>query len=122
MPAQFSDDIQDPITKFLQDTKRGHPRSLTICHVNINSIRNKFENVHDILTKGLADIFIISENKIDESFPNAQFECDGFKMYRRDRTMDGGGLMCYVRSDIPQRRRNEFEGSSIESPVIEFNI
>ncbi len=32
-----------------------------------------------------------------------------FKIYRKDVTDKSGGLLLYVRSDVPQRRRPEFE-------------
>ena len=43
--------------------------SLVFAHLNINSIRNKFEELA---------VFMISETKIDESFPVAIFLIDGF--------------------------------------------
>ena len=44
--------------------------SLVFAHLNINSIRNTFEE--------LADVLMISETKIDESFRVAIFLIDGF--------------------------------------------
>ena len=38
---------------------------------------------------------MISETKIDESFPLSQFMIDGFSMpYRRDRNAHDGGFYC----------------------------
>ena len=60
-------------------------------HLNINSIPNKFDGIMDIVGKKL-DIFLISETKIDDSFPDAQFFYDGYSTpYRRDRSLGGGG-------------------------------
>ena len=39
--------------------------------------------------------------KIDSSFPTAQFHIDGFTVHRRDRDQNGGGLVLYVRKDVP---------------------
>ena len=40
------------------------------------------------------DILMISETKIDESFPLSQFMIDGFSMpYRCDRNSHGGGIL-----------------------------
>jgi len=45
---------------------------------------------------------MISETKLDESFPKGNFLIDGFcKPYRLDRDSNGGGIMLYVREDIP---------------------
>ena len=45
---------------------------LLIGHININSIRNKFEALVDGVNQNL-DILLISETKLDNSFPAAQF-------------------------------------------------
>ena len=54
---------------FLKKTKSKHPKNLFFGHVNINSIRNKFESVQEII-QNTFDIFLFSETKIDSSFPN----------------------------------------------------
>ena len=42
--------------------------------------------------KGKIDILMISETKIDESFPNGNFIIEGFSTpYRLDRDSKGGG-------------------------------
>ena len=45
---------------------------------------------------------MISETKIDNSFPKGQFLIKGFcEPFRRDRNIHGGGILFYVRQDIP---------------------
>ena len=51
-------------------------------HLNISSTRNKFEVIPGI-TKDF-DIFLISASKLDSTFPNAQFNITGFKIFRYD--------------------------------------
>ena len=74
-----------------------------IAQININSIRNKFDAlVSDI--RGNIDILMISETKIDNSFPTRQFLIDGYTApYRLDRNSAGGGILVYVREDIPSK-------------------
>ena len=38
-------------------------------HLNINSLRNKSESTADVIQE-TSDIFVLSETKIDESFPD----------------------------------------------------
>ena len=53
-------------------------------------------------------LFLISETKIDNSFPDAQFSCKGYsKAHRKDRTLGGGGLLVYVNENIPSRLLKE---------------
>ena len=50
----------------------------SICvQLNINSIRNKFNSLVDIINNN-TDILMISETKLDPSFPNGQFHIHGF--------------------------------------------
>ena len=45
---------------------------IVIGHLNINSLRNKFDFLVTQV-KGYIDILMISETKLDESFPIGQF-------------------------------------------------
>ena len=51
---------------------------IVIAHININSIRNKFEVLLNGV-RGNVDILIISETKIDDSFPLTQFLIEGLQ-------------------------------------------
>ena len=68
------------------------------------------------------DIFALSESKIDESFPNAQFIVNDFSLHRKDRNRFGGGILLYMRSDIPHRRRYDLELNSQVSHGVEIMI
>ena len=53
----------------LQKTKSERPKNLFFGQLNVNSIRNKFESVQEII-QNTFDIFFVCETKIDFSFPN----------------------------------------------------
>ena len=61
------------------------------------------------------DILLISETKIDSSFPTAQFQIEGYTTYSLNRNANGGGM-----EDIPSTLLNS--DMSIESFSIEINI
>jgi hypothetical protein len=44
-------------------------------------------------------MMIIAETKLDETFPNSQFEVENDHLWRADRSSHGGGMLLYVRSD-----------------------
>ena len=49
------------------------------------------------------DVLVITET-LDETFPTSSFIIDGYsKPYRRDRNANGGGVLIYVREDIPSK-------------------
>ena len=85
-----------------------------------SSIRNKFESLVRFVGNNL-DILMVSETKIDDTFPKSQFLIEGFsKPFRLDRTAKGGGILLYIREDIPCRYikqttlNNSFEGFFVE--------
>ena len=95
---------------------------IIIGHLNINSIRNKFECLKYIIDKNV-DILLISETKLDETFPEQQFHIEGFSPpYRRDRNDKGGGLLLFVREYVPSRKINVELSPQIEVIVIEINL
>ena len=60
----------------LHEQRLNHHKNVIIGHLNINSIRNKFSSFKDLVLKE-TDICLLSETKIDDSFPNSQkaIEC-----------------------------------------------
>ena len=65
-----------------------------IGHLNINSLRNKFVFVEDIIK--LFDVFLVSESKLDHTFLSNQFRMNGYKIFRLDRNRFGGGSILYI--------------------------
>ena len=95
-------EIKDP-QPFLKDIWINNINRLIIGQLNINSLRNKFEQLSTMID-GNIDIFMISETKLDKTFPAAQFYLQVFcDSYRFDRNRNGGGIMLYIREDIPSR-------------------
>ena len=83
------------------DLRKGNPIRVIIGHININCIRDKFEPLVIFINNNL-DILMISQTKIDDTFPESQFLIEGFLIpYRYDRTAKGGVILLYMREDIP---------------------
>ena len=83
--------------------KENSPNKIVVRHLNINSLRNKFEVLQYIINRNL-DIILLSETKLDDSFPSAQFMLKNYGIpYRLDRNSNGGGLLLYVPEDIPYK-------------------
>ena len=74
-----------------------------IGHININSIRNKFEMLLNSI-KGNLDILMISQTKFDWTFSSSEFTIEGYaaliRFYRNDRE---DGIHSYIREGIPAR-------------------
>ena len=87
-----------PPKKHFKKLKIGDPNKLIIGHLNINSIRYKFEYLKYIIDNNI-DILLISETKLDNTFPNGQFLMNSFHPpFRKDRTEKGGGggVLLYI--------------------------
>ena len=88
---------------------------------NVTSLNSKFDGIKCIIP-GNIDVMIFVETKLDDSFPTSQFSMDGFvKPFRRDRNKFGGGILIYVREDIPYKLLNNFP-DDIEGLFVELNF
>ena len=67
---------------------------------------------------------LLSETKVDPSFPSYQFAIEGFGVpFRLDRNSLGGGIMLFVREEIPSKLIGQYKlNSSIENIFIEINL
>ena len=64
--------------------KKKHIQNVAIGYLNINSLRNKFDNIMGLIGNAL-DVLIFAETKLDSSFPKGQFKIPGYKQpYRID--------------------------------------
>ena len=95
---------------------------IIIGHLNVNTIRNKI-NVLKAMTEDNIYILVISETKIDKSFPVNQFSIDRYNLpYRLDRNQDGGGLLVYFRTGIPCRKLKTNLPQNVKGIFFDMNM
>ena len=103
--------------KALENIRRRNINSLIFAQLNINSSLNKFQSMQHTINKNI-DVLLISETKIDSSFPSAQFHLEGYATpYRLARNANDGGILLYIREDIPSKLLNidlSIEGFFVE--------
>ena len=106
----------------VQKKRQQNPKNIVIDYLNVNSLRNKFEAVEE-LVQNKVHICFLSETKIEEAFPNQQLMINGYKLFRRDKNCHGGGVLCYINENIPSRTVN-VEGIVKEREIvlIKFSI
>ena len=124
LESPFSDPIIDRNTNNICELKQlrnQNPHRIIIDHLSINSIRNKFFR----FVGNNLDILMVTDAKIDDTFPESQFLIKGFsKPFRLDCTAKGGGILLYIREVIPCRYikqitlNNLFEGFFVELNLI----
>ena len=94
---------------------------MIIAHLNINSLRNKFEFLISLIKDNI-DVLMIFEMKLDESFPISHFMINGFNApFRLDQNDKGGGIILYIREHIPSRLVST-ESSQVEGFFTEVNL
>ena len=97
-------------------------KNVTIGALNVNSLRNKIGAVQELITNNI-DICLLSETKIDENFPNKQFNISNYKAFCRYRNKHGGRLLFYINENIPCKHINgEIIPSDIEMIMFEFLV
>ena len=89
----------------VQKHRLQNPKNSVIGLLNVNSLRDKFEAVEE-LVKDKVDICFFSQTKIDETFPNQQFMINGYKLVRRDRNCHVGDILCHINENFPSKNVN----------------
>ena len=91
-----------------------------IGQLNINSIRNKFEMLTSLIANEI-DVLLLSETKLNETFPLEQFLISGFgKPLRLNRNSKSGGIILFIRDNIPFRLLKP--GNLTEALFTEINL
>ena len=75
----YSEDVSNvsDAQQVLKDIDKNNVNKLIFGQLDKNSLRNKFDMVSELI-KGFVDVFMISETKLDDSFPEGQFFIDGY--------------------------------------------
>ena len=87
--SSILDDTNDP-TAILKGIKEKNSEQPVIAHLNINSLSSKFEPLAEMVEETI-DFLLVTESKLDETFPMGQFQMRGFsRPIRLDRNRYGG--------------------------------
>ena len=107
----------------IKQNRLKNKNKVILAHLNINSIRNKFTCLKELVSDNI-DVLVIQETKLDETFPERAFMIPGYKKpFRKDRNSHGGGIMVFIRDDIPSREVPQIQGfSDLEGIFVEINL
>ena len=114
--------IDDP-SVILNNLRVKNSNKPIIGQININFLEKKFEPLLS-LVKDKIDILMISETKLDDTFPFNQFAIEGYsQQFRLDRNSHGGGIIIYVRDHLPCKKINSYSlPGNVEGMFIEINF
>ena len=97
-------------------------KSLKIAHLNICSLRNKVNEIGDLLFSNNIHVLALSETHLDETFEDDAWKVEGYNLYRKDRNVYGGGVACYVQCHIPVKIREDIMCKEIEVLWLQINL
>ena len=109
--------------QLLRKLRLKYPRNPVIGYLNIASLRNKIIDVREMISRLLLDYFVISETKLDSSFPSAQFHIGDYEIRnRRYIGKFGSGVIEFVKKGIITKRLEDLETNLSETVCTEITI
>ena len=109
-------DGNDPLLA-LTELKEKNPERPIIAHLNINSLSSKFEPLMSLI-KDTIDFLLVTESKLDDTFPPDQFQIEGFsRPVKFDSNRNGGGHICKGKADMQGIKTIEYRDMKRFDPI-----
>ena len=107
----------------MRDMRIKNINRLIIGHLTVNKIDIKFESLKNII-QGNLDMFVLSETKLDDSYPTHEFNVESYHLpFRHDRNAYGGGILIYVKEGISCKQlKNRYNPKEFERNFPEINL
>ena len=106
----MSGDVELNPGPIMADTQ--HIGALSLIHLNIRSIRNKFDFVTDNFLD--FDILCFTESHLDDTVDSESVFIESFSVYRKDRSAHSGGLSV----DVRVKKKNSVRRLDLESDLV----
>ena len=71
---------------------------------------------------GKFDIFLLSETKVDEIFPDKQFCLNNLRIFQKDKKWYGEGILFYVNENLPCQSLTTELDTLPETTFLEVNV
>ena len=94
-------------------------KGIHLIHLNVSSLLPKIDEIRYIAGRTNATLIGISESKLDETILQSEIQISSYELLRCDRNRNGGGVDCYIRSDISYLQKHFFP-KEIENIFVEI--
>ena len=84
-------------------------------HLNICSLRNKVDDVFDILSEYNLHLLALTETHLNPDINSDVLKIEGYNMFRLDRGTRGGGVAVYCQDHIPVKIRTDLGYEGVET-------
>ena len=95
---------------------------ITIAHLNVCSLLKNIEEIRSILNETKLSIFTLSETRLDNTVPDGEVDIDCYRIVRRDRNRNGGGVITYIHESLNYFVLQELLVDGLESICIEVRL
>ena len=75
-------------------------KGIHLIHLNVNNLLPRIDEIHYIAERTNAAVIGITESKLNKSIFQSDIQIDNYDLLQCDRNRNGGGVACYVRSEI----------------------
>ena len=96
MINEVAKDAPPHLTNNLLPTKRG----FKMASLNITSLTKHIDELRILLANYPLDVISINETRLDQGILNSEIYIPGYKIVRRDRNRNGGGVCFYIKTAI----------------------
>ena len=96
-------------------------RGMHFFHLNINSVLPKIDELRIIAKETKPSLIGLTETKIDNTVNDEEIQIPGYILERSDRNRKGGGVACYIKSDISYNVINTFS-DEIENIFVDIML
>ena len=103
-------------------------KGFKIAHLNIQGLitdnSSKVDHVNLLLNDNDIDVFCINETWLNNKVGDSEVNIDGYSVYRLDRQNGKirGGVLCYVKDNIPSKQNVDLYDIDMEAIFIEINL
>ena len=79
-------------------------KGIHLIHLNVNSLLPKIDEIRYIVECTKATVIAITESQLNESIFQSGIKIGNYDLLRCDRNRNGGGVVCYIRSNLVRCR------------------
>ena len=99
-------------------------RGLKFIHQNIQSLGDKIDQLRLLLQEHHSGIQIItlSETWIKADRSDSEYEIPGYRLFRKDRKGNHGGVAVFVHDELVATRRDDLELDAVEGMWLEIAV
>ena len=100
-------------------------RGLKIAHLNVNRLVNKLDGVRELMSTYNFDVLTLRETWLSSNISDCEVTIPGYTLVRKDRNgstkLNGGGVLFYIRDNIPFTVKKDLATNKEELLWVEIN-